>query len=100
MGKYTKEEMETIVNWNMGTRLTVYVSSAMPAVWRAFQRIGVKPTVKNKDNRQYEIDGARYRITVSNGRLRISDKKNRKPMSPEVKKKLQLAMAKMKKKKG
>jgi len=90
---YTRPEMETVINWNLGDKDEVFISTSQPAVMRAMARVSVKPYTESKSNSQYKVSGKRYRLTVSGGKFRISDKKNKKPMTPAQKKNLQ-ALAK------
>ena len=58
---FTKYELETTINWNMGDD-TAYISTRMPAVMRHMEKVlGVKPTTTHKDSfgkiygKDYEI---------------------------------------------
>lgn len=97
MTKYTKEEMETVINWNMGNRFEIFISTAMPAVWRACEKAGLKAKSKSLSNRTYVANGKHYRIGVSGGKFRIADKRKRKPLTPEQKKALKKLAAASKK---
>jgi len=97
MIKYTKEEMETVINWNMGDRFEIFISTAMPSVWRACEKAGLKPQLKCKSNRTYTANGKHFRIGISGGKFRIADRRKRKPLTPEQKKALKKLAAVSKK---